>query len=63
MMFESQKAKLNAMENRPLMTQAMRDREEKLKREKYPKTLIRVRLPDRFSLQITFYSGSLGFLY
>jgi hypothetical protein len=61
-MIDSQRSKLNTMDNRPLMTQAMREREEKLKQEKYPKTLIRIRFPDRYSIQFTFYSGALGIL-
>ncbi|KAJ3371207.1 Tether containing UBX domain for GLUT4 [Kappamyces sp. JEL0680] len=40
----------------------MRDRELRLKEQKYPKTMIRVRFPDRFILEATFYSGALGWL-
>lgn len=48
------------MENKPLMTQKMRDRELQLQQQKYPKTLIRVRFPDRFVVQLTFFSGAPG---
>ncbi|KAI8805289.1 hypothetical protein BJ742DRAFT_902380 [Cladochytrium replicatum] len=44
-------------ENRPLMTRSMREKELELRQKKWPKTLIRVRLPDRTTLQATFYSG------
>jgi hypothetical protein len=44
------------------MTSKMREDEEKLKREKYPKTLIRVRLPDQMTIELTFYSGCKGML-
>ena len=60
LMMDSQKSKLNSLENRPLMTQAMRDREQKFKEQKYPKCRIRVSFPDQFTLEATFYSGSLG---
>ncbi|KAI9327883.1 hypothetical protein BDR26DRAFT_874692 [Obelidium mucronatum] len=40
----------------PLMTKAMRDREEELKLKKYPKTMIRVRFPDRVTVQAAFLS-------
>jgi tether containing UBX domain for GLUT4 len=59
-MIDSQKSKLNSLENRPLMTQAMREREQKLKEHKHPKCRIRVRFADRFTLEATFYSGSFG---
>ncbi|KAJ3324486.1 Tether containing UBX domain for GLUT4 [Boothiomyces sp. JEL0866] len=56
MAFESQKAQAAFHENRPLMTQKMREREEKLKQEKYPKTMIRIRMPDRTIFEATFLS-------
>ncbi|KAJ3276184.1 Tether containing UBX domain for GLUT4 [Terramyces sp. JEL0728] len=56
MAFESHKAQAAHHENKPLMTQKMREREEKLKQEKYPKTMIRVRMPDRTIFEATFLS-------
>ncbi|KAJ3315110.1 Tether containing UBX domain for GLUT4 [Boothiomyces sp. JEL0838] len=56
MAFESQKSQAAYHENRPLMTQKMREREEKLKQEKYPKTMIRIRMPDRSIFEATFLS-------
>ncbi|KAJ3175861.1 Tether containing UBX domain for GLUT4 [Geranomyces variabilis] len=41
----------------PLMTKAMRDREAALKRNKYPKTMTRVRFADRRLVQCGFMSG------
>ncbi|KAJ3157311.1 Tether containing UBX domain for GLUT4 [Geranomyces variabilis] len=41
----------------PLMTKAMRDREAALKRNKYPKTMIRIRFADRRLVQCGFMSG------
>ncbi|KAJ3046254.1 Tether containing UBX domain for GLUT4 [Rhizophlyctis rosea] len=46
-----------AIEGAPLMTKAMREREDELRRAKYPKTLIRARFPNRLTLQVTFWSG------
>ncbi len=58
-LYDTQKAHTSSLENRPLLTQAMRDREQKLKEKRHPKTMIRVRFPDRYILEATFYSGSL----
>ncbi|KAI9184287.1 hypothetical protein H9P43_003340 [Blastocladiella emersonii ATCC 22665] len=44
-------------ENAPLRTAAMRQREENARRSKYPKTLVRVRCPDQFIVQLTFLSS------
>lgn len=44
----------------PLMTKAMRDREASLRRQKYPKTMIRVRFPNRVTFQATFLSSEKG---
>ncbi|KAJ1534952.1 Tether containing UBX domain for GLUT4, partial [Nowakowskiella sp. JEL0078] len=56
MLVQSQKYKRDNAENKPLLTKALREKEEELKRKKWPKTLIRVRFPDRITLQATFYS-------
>jgi tether containing UBX domain for GLUT4 len=57
LIIESRAKHLSDMENKPLMTQMMRDRELMLKQQKYPKCMIRVRFPDRFTAQFSFYSG------
>ncbi|RKO89871.1 hypothetical protein BDK51DRAFT_18167 [Blyttiomyces helicus] len=57
MLIQGQTARKAAIENAPLMTKAMRDREAELKMQKYPKTLVRVRFHDRVTLQATFWSG------
>ncbi|KAI8809089.1 hypothetical protein BJ742DRAFT_806214 [Cladochytrium replicatum] len=54
---QSAKSRRAQDENRPLMTRAMREKELELRQKKWPKTLIRVRLPDRTTLQVTFFSG------
>ncbi|KAG9302742.1 hypothetical protein G9A89_009519 [Geosiphon pyriformis] len=51
-----QKAKEVRRENATLKTSAMRAQEEKEKEKKYPKTLIRIKFPDRYQLQGTFLS-------
>ncbi|KAJ3105951.1 Tether containing UBX domain for GLUT4 [Phlyctochytrium planicorne] len=64
MMLHSQKSRAKALEDAPLMTKAMRDREEQLRKSKYPKTMIRVKFPDRLILQATFLSDeTIGNLY
>ncbi|KAJ1562463.1 Tether containing UBX domain for GLUT4 [Cladochytrium tenue] len=55
-LMQHQKARSKFSPDAPLMTRAMREREEDLRRPKYPKTLIRVRFPDRTTLQATFLS-------
>jgi tether containing UBX domain for GLUT4 len=59
-LIDGQRANLNALENRPLMTKSLREREQKLREQKYPKTMIRVRFPDRYIMEATFYSGDKG---
>ncbi|KAJ3081385.1 Tether containing UBX domain for GLUT4 [Quaeritorhiza haematococci] len=54
---EGQKARRAYQDNAPLKTRAMREREAEIRRQKYPKTMIRVRFPDRTTLQSTFLSG------
>jgi tether containing UBX domain for GLUT4 len=63
MMLNDQKSRVNQLQNRPLMTTKMREREEMLKQQKHPKTMIRVRFPDRFVLEATFLSRDSGILY
>ncbi|KAJ3204713.1 Tether containing UBX domain for GLUT4 [Dinochytrium kinnereticum] len=63
-MIAASKSRAKLFEDTPLMTQKMRDREEKLRRSKYPKTMIRVKFPDRLILQATFLSDeTIGDLY
>ena len=52
----SQKAKREEEENRGFKTAATRAEEEKARERRYPKTIIRVRFPDRVQLQATFKS-------
>ncbi|ORZ30781.1 hypothetical protein BCR44DRAFT_1443818 [Catenaria anguillulae PL171] len=52
----AQERRRRELENMPLKTQAMRDREERQRRAKFPRTLIRVKLPDEYLLQLTFYT-------
>jgi len=51
-----QSAKRVSQENASFKTSKLRAQEEKEKERKYPKTLIRVRFPDGFQLQIAFMS-------
>ena len=53
----SQQARSRQLQDAPLMTRAMREREEELKRQKHPKTRIRVRFPNRYTVQANFWSG------
>jgi len=43
-------------ENAPLKTSAMRQKEEKELMNKHPKTMIRIKFPDRYQLQIVFWT-------
>ncbi|KAF9114985.1 Plant UBX domain-containing protein 1 [Mortierella sp. AM989] len=52
----SQKAKREQEENRGFKTAAARAEEEKAKERRYPKTIIRIRFPDRIQIQATFKS-------
>ncbi|KAI8914645.1 GLUT4 regulating protein TUG-domain-containing protein, partial [Gorgonomyces haynaldii] len=56
-LLSSYKSSLSKYENRPLMTQKMREQEQQVRNRKYPKTLIRVRFPDQTTLEAAFYSG------
>ncbi|CAG8474650.1 325_t:CDS:2 [Paraglomus occultum] len=51
-----QKAKNTALENAVLKTKAVREQEEVARERKYPKTLIRIRFPDRTQLEGSFLS-------
>ncbi|KAI1312241.1 Tether containing UBX domain for GLUT4 [Mortierella claussenii] len=55
-LMNSQKAKREEEENRGFKTAAARAEEEKAKERRYPKTIIRIRFPDRVQLQATFRS-------
>ena len=51
-------------QDKPLMTQKLRDQEQQLKELKYPKTMIRVKFKNEYVFQATFYSGdSVELLY
>ena len=53
-------ALLNSNQNstdKPLMTQKLRDQEQALKEQKYPKTMIRVKFSNEYLYQATFYSS------
>ncbi|KAJ3183309.1 Tether containing UBX domain for GLUT4 [Gaertneriomyces sp. JEL0708] len=56
-LIQSSKSRAQANENAPLMTKAMRDREQAARQKKYPKTMIRVRFRDRWVLQAQFLSN------
>lgn len=47
-------------QHRPLKTQKMRDSEDQEKLKKYPKTTIRVRMPDHTIVQAVFQSKERG---
>ncbi|ORZ12922.1 hypothetical protein BCR41DRAFT_355918 [Lobosporangium transversale] len=55
-LLNSQKAKREEEENRGFKTSAVRAEEEKARERRYPKTIIRIRFPDRVQLQATFRS-------
>ncbi|KAF9942085.1 Tether containing UBX domain for GLUT4 [Mortierella alpina] len=55
-LMNSQKAKREEEEKRGFKTAAIRAEEEKARERRYPKTIIRVRFPDRVQLQATFKS-------
>ncbi|KAM6504388.1 hypothetical protein JOM56_001331 [Amanita muscaria] len=50
-------ARTQSLVNAPLQTRAMRDSTEKVKREKWPYTTIRVRFPDRTQLEAVYSSS------
>ncbi|KAI7903213.1 uncharacterized protein BX663DRAFT_507863 [Cokeromyces recurvatus] len=55
-LYQSQLEYRQNLENRPLKTQKMRDSEEQEKLKRYPKTTIRVRMPDHTIVQAVFQS-------
>ncbi|KAG0291648.1 Tether containing UBX domain for GLUT4 [Linnemannia gamsii] len=55
-LMNSQKARREQEENRGFKTAAVRAEEEKARERRYPKTIIRIRFPDRIQLQATFRS-------
>lgn len=55
-LMDGQKAKRQEEENRGFKTAAMRAEEEKARERRYPKTIIRIRFPDRVQIQATFSS-------
>lgn len=55
-LMNSQKRQREAEEKRGFKTAAVREEEEKAKERRYPKTVIRVRFPDRVQIQATFRS-------
>jgi hypothetical protein len=61
-LMDSQRSKINSNENRPLMTQKMREKEEFLRAKKYPKTMVRVKFPSQITIEMCFYSGAKGIL-
>ncbi|RIA95236.1 hypothetical protein C1645_816969 [Glomus cerebriforme] len=59
-----QNSQRKAKENAVFKTRAVREQEEKARERKYPKTMIRVRFPDSFQLQMNFLSKeTVGQLY
>ncbi|CAI2175853.1 2049_t:CDS:10 [Funneliformis geosporum] len=60
----NQSSKRKAEENVGFKTHSIREQEEKSRERKYPKTLIRVRFPDSFQIQMAFLSKeTVGQLY
>jgi hypothetical protein len=59
----SQRRRINQMENMPLKTQAMKDKEQTALERVYPKTTIRVRFPDQLYIQGEFDSSETGTLF
>ena len=59
-LISSQAQRSKAIFDAPLMTKAMRDRETEARKKKYPKTMIRVRFPNRITLQASFLSDEPG---
>lgn len=55
-LMDGQKAKREEEESRGFKTAAMRAEEEKARERRYPKTIIRIRFPDRVQIQATFSS-------
>ncbi|KAF9208159.1 Plant UBX domain-containing protein 1, partial [Haplosporangium sp. Z 27] len=55
-LMNSQKARREQEENRGFKTAAVRAEEEKAKERRYPKTIIRIRFPNRVQIQATFRS-------
>ncbi|KAG0357282.1 hypothetical protein BC939DRAFT_507696 [Gamsiella multidivaricata] len=55
-LMNGQKARREEEENRGFKTAAVRAEEEKARERRYPKTIIRIRFPDRIQLQATFRS-------
>ncbi|KAF9166049.1 hypothetical protein DFQ26_008803 [Actinomortierella ambigua] len=57
-LLNSQKRAREVEESRAFKTSQMRAEEEKAREQKYPKTILRIRFPDRVQLQATFASSS-----
>ncbi|KAJ3326435.1 Tether containing UBX domain for GLUT4 [Blyttiomyces sp. JEL0837] len=57
LVISAQSAKAKMAGDAPLKTKAMREREEMEKMRRFPRTCIRVRFPDRWTLQAEFLSG------
>ncbi|KAI8074312.1 uncharacterized protein B0P05DRAFT_548079 [Gilbertella persicaria] len=55
-LYQSTVERREKLENSPLKTQKMRDKEELEKLKKYPKTTIRIRMPDHTIVQAVFQS-------
>ncbi|KAI8382959.1 hypothetical protein BD560DRAFT_385631 [Blakeslea trispora] len=55
-LYQSTVERREKLENSPLKTQKMRDKEESEKLKKYPKTTIRIRMPDHVIVQAVFES-------
>jgi hypothetical protein len=56
-------SRIAAMSNAPLKTKMMRDREKEEKMKKHPRTCIRIRFPDRMTLQFVFLSNEKGMFF
>ncbi|KAI8081192.1 hypothetical protein BDF21DRAFT_339181 [Thamnidium elegans] len=59
-LYQSTVERRQNLENKPLKTQKMRDGEEQEKLKKYPRTTIRIRMPDHTIVQAVFQSRERG---
>ncbi|KAI8877133.1 hypothetical protein K501DRAFT_198843 [Backusella circina FSU 941] len=59
-LYQSQVERRQNLENKPLETQKMRDVKDTEKLKKYPKTTIRIRMPDHTIVQAIFQSKERG---
>ena len=59
-LMKAHQQQVSALENKPLMTAALREKMDHEKMQKFPKTMIRVRFPDGIFVQQTYSSKDKG---